>query len=284
MPASTIEHSADLPWGWWMRTVSNPQGDIVIVDEKGRQWQSLREAFWCGRLGMSRHHQHVVDENLELMLALLASRSRGIVPHIENVHTLFGESDRFYRWWTYWMMSIGLIGNGHSTDPFGVGATAEGASVIRMLLATRPPELAAVPIGPLAMKVFGPPGSDDESSRMRFDAAEGKARSLTFGMARERLFGRPAISLLHRDLDDAIPFARTIWSLSFLDEASRDRMYMWMHDRLDRWTAWGELARHKGADALTQHLLALTMLSDTVRQPAPERSASTSRLAITDGR
>ncbi|MHC9419173.1 hypothetical protein ACYZX9_11330 [Sphingomonas citri] len=269
MAGDTIEHDASRPWGWWMRTVGTPFGGVVIVDEHGRQWQSLREALWGGRLELSLdRHQHM-EEGLELLLAVLASSSRGIVGPVEQLHALFAGMGRFARFYSYWLHSTGLVAN-RSALAMDLQVTAEGASVLRMLAATRPPKLAAVPIGPLALAAFGAPGSSSECTRARFNAMEGMSRRLVYAFVREEPWRRPTISLLHRNHDDTVPLARTIWSAPFHDEASRDRVFGWMYERLDRWTVWGELVRAKGAHALTQELLSLVMLGgDTTAAPGP---------------
>lgn len=45
-----IDH--ELPWGYWLR-LERPEGrPDLFVDPDGGEWNSLREAFWFGRLGM----------------------------------------------------------------------------------------------------------------------------------------------------------------------------------------------------------------------------------------
>ena len=224
---------------------------------------------------MSDSNPRILDEQLELMLAVLASLDRGIVSPIERVPSLFCGSDQYYRFYMYWLHSVGLsTGN----DPLSARISDEGRAVVRMLLATRPQALLAIPIGSEAIAAFGPPGSKNECSRTKFEALAGKARRLPFAFVREELFDAPTISLLHRNLRELIPMTQTLWSMAFHNEASRDHMYLWLHDRLDRWTAMGKLVLTKGAQALSQELLALIMLNSS---DDPDRSSDAALPAIT---
>ena len=280
MTGQNIIHDGALAWGWWMRTVGKPNGGTVIVDEHGQEWRNMREALWAGRLGMSLDNPVIVEEGLELLLAMLASRSRGIVGSVEMSAAAFGD-DRFFRFWTYWLLSTGLVDLGDRMHiPFDAKVSAEGACVIRMLVATRSPELAAVPIGTDAMAFFGEQGSTNECDRDRFDAAEAALRRFPYAMVREDRFGQHLVAMLHRALDDPIPMARTIWSLACPNAASRDRVHLWMHDRLDRWSQWGEMVAREGTHALTQHLLTLIVVGDTMSTPTPGQQPTGTHLAI----
>lgn len=248
-------HSSDLPWGYWMRTSANATGDITIVDEEGRHWRTLRDAFWAGRLRMSLANRHIQQEQLELMLADLASRHRGIVGPPEREHLLFGGDHQFFRFFSYWLHAEGLVGGTFPNEPQGAKPSAEGVAVLRMLAATRPLELNAIPIGRTAVELFGEPGTENECSRERFKADKIVTRELRFAFIREEKFGEFGVSLLYRNPKDTIPLARTIWHLPVWDEHLRDRLYRWMHDRTDRWTNWGEIVVKSGASRLTEHLL-----------------------------
>lgn len=265
---SGYPYSPELPWGSWMHTAASHGGGVAIVDEQGRHWQSLRHAFWEGRLRMSTSSPRIMNEQLELMLAALASKHRGIVFTEEQAYALFAGDHRFARFWWYWMYAEGLTHGGFRCDPLDAKVSAEGIAVLRMLAATRPIELNAVPIGRAAVEILGEPGSPDECDRARFEAAEASARMLPLVFVRERAFGSEAISLLHRNPKDVIPVARTIWHIGFPDARLRDRAFLWMADRSDRWTAWGELVLHDGGPALTQHLMTLLFARRHERQPA----------------
>jgi hypothetical protein len=273
----------ELPWGCWMRTATGPGGNVTVVDEKGRHWQSLRDAFWSGRLRMSGSNLRIRDEQLELMLAALASKNRGIVFIEEQTHSVFAGDHQYMRFWWYWMYAEGLTDGGFRRDPLDAKVSAEGVAVLRMLAATRPIELNTVPIGRAAVEMLGQPGSPDECDRAKFEAAEASARLLPLVFVREQAFGSEAISLLHRDPKDVIPVARTIWHMAWPDARMRDRAFLWMANRSDLWTSWGEMVLGDGAEALTQHLLVLLLAGDADR-PASDTSDSPgrgSRLSLT---
>jgi len=273
----------ELPWGCWMRTATGPGGNVTVVDEKGRHWQSLRDALWSGRLRMSGSNLRIRDEQLELMLAALASKHRGIVSIGEQTHSIFAGDHQYMRFWWYWAYAEGLTDGGFRGDPLDAKISPEGIAVLRMLAATRPIELNAVPIGRAAVEMLGEPGSADECNRAKFEAAEASARLLPLVFVREQAFGSQAISLLHRDPKDVIPVARTIWHMAWPDARMRDHAFLWMVDRSDLWTSWGEMVLGDGAEALTQHLLVLLLAGDT-DWPAPGTSGSPgrgSRLSLT---
>jgi hypothetical protein len=286
MIGATITHDANLPWGWWMRTVTMPNWETVILDEEGRRWANLRDAFWAGRLNMSLHNPVVVCQGLELLLAMLASKSRDIVPHVENSVALFDGNARFYRLWTYWLVSTRLIETAPSWSPFDAKLSAEGVSVLRMLIATRSPELSAIPIGPDAATMFGEPGSAAECDRARFDAVlatHAALRKMNCAVIREDLFGQHLVEMLHRDFGDPIPMVRTIWTFVCSDAASRDRLHRWMHDRLDRWPAWCELVLKTGPHSLTQHLLELLTIGAISEPPTSGDRPTGTHIALPHG-
>lgn len=253
-PGANIAHDPRLPWGHWMRTVNTLSQGVLIVDEHGQHWTSLRDALWRGRLNMGPYRQGLVDEECEIILAILTSKAAGTVPPGEVAIDLYRENTVAARYHVFWLQSENLVQPGGTLD---AGVTPEGESVALMLLATRPPDLAVIPVGVNAIALFGSPGSTTECDRAIFEAADGLSASFPYAVVRETRFRRHEVSMLHRDPDDVIPLARTIWSVTCPNPATRDRIYGWMHDRMHRWTAWGEMAREHGAHALSQHLLAL---------------------------
>ena len=254
-PGAGIEHDARLPWGHWMRTNHVPNQGVVIVDEHGQHWNSLRNALWNGRLNIDSSNPHVLDEGCELILAILASKAAGRVPPDEIVISLYASNTAAFRFHIFWLEATGLLQPGSGLMEGGV--TPEGASIALMLLVTRPSELAAVPIGAAAVRAFGPQGSPTECSRAAYAAGDGPSAAYPYAIVRETRVRRYEILMLHRDPEDVIPMARTIWTVTCPDPATRDRLFAWMHDRMDRWTAWGKMAKDHGSHALSQHLLAL---------------------------
>lgn len=271
IPGAEIRHDPTLPWGHWMRTVKPRYQSVVIVDEHGQEWRTLRDAFWRGRLQMSTENSRIVDEGLELILAVMSSKTGARVPFGEDVVGLYGGNDRFYQWHTHWLQAVGLLERG--PGPFGARATDEGASVVRLLLATRSPELATIPVGAEALRAFGPPDSPTECDRSTYEAADGPCAAYPYAIVREDRWRQYRFAMLHRDPDDVIPMARTIWTVTCPDGATRDRLYHWLYDRIYRWSAWGEIAKKSGSQALTQHLLALIASDPAFGRRADENRA-----------
>ena len=61
-----------------------------------------------------------------------------------------------------------------------------------------------------------------------------------------------------------VPLTRVLWSTLFPDSYARDRMLFWLHERIDRWPAWGELAYRQGARALTERFLHLAFADKVI--------------------
>lgn len=282
MAHSEYAHGPELAWGFWLRTIKSGGGHTNLVDEDGRYWESVRDCLWHKRLNMSLAVPRVRDEQLELMLGVLASMDRRVVSPRESSHEFF-RNDSYQKFYYHWLHSVGLMDRCCRESPLDGRPNDEGVAIIRMLAATRPPEVVGVPVGVAAVKMFGTPGTEAECDRARFAAAEAKARSLPFAFVREPLYGNPAISCLYRDLDSDVPLIRTVWTQTFADERSRARTFDWMYERLDRWSKWGDLALRSGAQALTAHLFALVMLEEERNEDTIVVDPSM-RLAITDRR
>lgn len=135
----------------------------------------------------------------------------------------------------------------------------EGHAVLLMLASTRKPNLAPLPIGLPTLESFhGLADNPTEDERERLIAEQEKAaRHLRYQFTRQDLGGQPAIVLSGIGLGPNIPLTRVLWSMTFMDSYARDRTLFWMHERIDRWLDWGELAYRKGARAFTEHLLQL---------------------------
>ncbi len=276
-PGDGIDHDAGphLPWGWWMRTADMPNKGVVIVDEHGQQWSSLRHAFWSGRLRMGNDSPRLVDEMCEIILAILTCKAAGTAPPGEIVLDLYRANNAAARYHVYWLQAENLLQPGGTLE---AGVTPEGASVARMLLVTRSPDLAKMPVGPAAIAAFGPPGSSTECDRDGFEAHSGPSAAFPFAIVRETRAHRHQVAMLHRDPEDVVPLARTIWSVTCPDIGTRDRIYGWLYDRMHRWSAWGTMARAHGAHALTQHLLALIASNPSFGRGADK--AGTTSIAI----
>lgn len=264
---------ARLPWGYWLRLQSDP-GSVAYIDEEGRSWPSVRDAFWGGRLRMSTVLQHQQDEQLEIVLAALAARDRDLRQPIEYGSDVYGGSDVFFRLHCYWLQSIGLIGGHERSSPFDCQTTPEGRAVVAMLLATRSPKLLGVPIGREAVRLMGIMPSTEPISDFECLAEVERAAGARLGNAfvRETVGRNFVIRLIRRDFDGIMPTARTVWSAGFPSEIARDRLYRWLVDRIDRWDDWGHQAFKSGAPALTARLLSLVAVG--LVETSPTRSAA----------
>ena len=56
-----------------------------------------------------------------------------------------------------------------------------------------------------------------------------------------------------------IPVRSTLWTMSWPDgdRFARDRFYLWLLERIDRWDEWSEMVSRDGARALTEHFMKL---------------------------
>lgn len=244
----------ELPWGYWLHAdgVGNSQ---PLVDEQGRRWDTVREAFWVGRLGMPK--SLTMEENLERLMAHLAIISRRVVAVEENAHDLFkGETDyeRFYRVWVY---SQRLTGG---TPPFGTGISAEGHAALVMLASTRPSQVRGISVGADAVATLAPSKASAVEIAAWLDRVEAMSARLPYRFERRELWGKPTVAMVGDGLGEVVPLRRTLWMQSFSDNPSRDQFHVWLAERLDRWEAWGEMAYHRGAPVFTQHLLAMVMM------------------------
>lgn len=242
-----------LPWGYWLHADGSPFGD-PLVDEQGRRWSTVRDAFWVGRLGMPE--SLTMEENLERLMAHLAAESRRVIHVAERAHDLFaGEQDfePFYRMWVY---SQGLTGG---DPPFGTGISAEGHAALVMLASTRPSQVRGMPAGDDAIATLAPSKASDAETAAWLDRVEALSVKMPFRFERRELWRKPAVALVGEGLGEVVPLRRTLWMQSFSDNPSRDRFHVWLAHRLDRWESWGDMAYERGAPVLTQHLLAMVM-------------------------
>ena len=119
--------------------------------------------------------------------------------------------------------------------------------------------LASLAIGLPTLKSFhGLAHSPDQAQRDRLIAQQERATlHLQYRFGRKDIAGQPAIVLAGVGLGPNIPLTRVLWSVTFADDYARDRMLFWLHERIDRWPDWGELAYRQGARALSERLMQL---------------------------
>ncbi|KQN26012.1 hypothetical protein ASE86_07530 [Sphingomonas sp. Leaf33] len=245
-----------LPWGFWLHTDGVGSGR-PLVDEEGRRWNTVREAFWVGRLGMPE--SLTMEENLERLMAHLAAISRRVVAVAESAHDLFGGEWDFERFYKVWVYSQGLTGG---EPPFGTGISAEGHAALVMLASTRPSQVKAIPVGRESVATLAPSSGSDDEVAAWLDRVEAMSATLPYRFERRQVWDKPAVALVGDGLGGVVPLRRTLWMQSFSDNASRDRFHVWLAHRLDRWEAWGGMAYRRGAPVLTQHLFATLMTAD----------------------
>lgn len=247
------------PWGWSMRVRNG-----VIEDADGRQWRDVRQAFREGFLRFPS--ADLMEEQMELLLRVLASIERHWIGPEETKHDLFDGDMLFWRFYQGWLRSIGLIEDQRASDSFSPPLTELGRSVLLMLQATRQPEWIDLPFVAVlaAVRHADRTGADDDRERA-LRTFERAVTDLPYIFARETLHGRYVVTLTGLDTVARMPMRKVVWSLAFSDDRARDDFFGWLADRVNRWADWGALAYSKGADALTQHLLQILVAAGTLR-------------------
>lgn len=249
----------NLPWGYWL--IIDAAGNLhrPLVDEYGSRWESLREALWRGRLSMGFGDglSPRETEQLEFLLAVLAAISRSVVSTHEGVLDLFNGQWSGTAHYTQWLTGQTLI------EPSEVLAntklTPEGYAVLLMLAATRDREKARVPVGRPSLHQFAElrPGVEQDAIDANIAAIEAALPAgLPCRFTRHQLGRSPAVVLVGPANAEMV-HRETIWSVAMPSALERDRLYLWLLQRADRWEAWLEIVRKHSARPLTEHLLAL---------------------------
>jgi len=240
-----------LPWGWWLRV-----NGAVIEDARGRCWNSVRQAYWEGELGFPA--THLVSEQLELLLRVLAAVDRRWAGSDELKHDLFGGDMLFWRFYQCWMWSVGLLATDPRVDPLSASLSEQGRSVLVMLQATREPEWISLPFAAVldTLRESNRTAADDQRERSLRAFERGVVR-MSHLFARESINGLHVVTLTGLDTFARMPMRKVVWSQSFPEVRVRDDFFAWLAERVDRWEDWGGLAYSKGAGALTRHLLGL---------------------------
>ena len=246
---------AGLPWGYWLVSTSDVPGLPPLVDEDGREWDSVRDAFWLGRLGMPALHTHAANAVMEFMASYLAIVDGRFVAPEECYRDIFhgdGHRDRFFH--TY-MLAAGLVSKDDGRP------TAEGRAVLLMLIATRTAEDAEEGVG-LDWIVANRTVADHSERREAADEVRRRERVAERMLHRfsTDMIGRdPAVKLIGLRITQEIPVRSTLWSMSWPDgdRYARDRFYLWLLERIDRWDEWSDLITRHGARALTEHFMKL---------------------------
>ncbi|RXD04862.1 hypothetical protein EQZ23_06890 [Sphingomonas sp. UV9] len=257
MPWRT-NRGASAPWGWWLRANGR-----VLEDEDGRQWRSVRDAFWQG--AMRFPEIHFFQEQHELLLRVLTAVDQRWSSGTENRLDLFAGDMEFWRFYMCWLSSIGMTKDGTGATPLEAPLSDLGRSVMLMLQATSEPGWIDMPLRSIIEAIRHP------ELRASDDARQVSLAALERGVAHRRhVFAREQVQQLHLvtltglGLGARMPTRRVTWSQSFADDHDRDDFFGWLAEHVDRWDDWGALAYSRGAPALTQHFLAL-MTAKAVR-------------------
>lgn len=242
-----------LPWGWWLRINGR-----FLEDDEGRQWHSVRDAFWRGELAFPPSSAD--REQQELLLRSLASKNPRRSSRAEGADELFDGSSMAWCFYQCWLASVGLVDLTNSNSPFFAPLSAKGGAVLLMLQATRQPEWEGVPFSEIVDDIVAAArGSDEVARERKLNAFE---RSLGFRrhtFSRERIGPTFLVTLTGMTRDARMPTRRVAWSQSFSNARARDDLYAWLAARVDCWDAWGEMAYQHGADAFASHLFALVV-------------------------
>lgn len=248
--------NAALPWGYWL--LAEDRTGHQVVDEEGSRWDSIRDCLWRSRLGMPGLPRAAFDEALEFLLSMLAILDRRIIGLEERVHDLFDGAWHAADHYLHWLRGQRLY---YQAPPNGSEGplTAEGRAILVMLASTRSPKHAPLPIGLewVRMRQGIDRGEGDARLSDLIAEHEAFAEKLPCRFLRRQLGQRHAIVLIGDNLGPGVAVRRTLWSLTFPDRFARDRFYLWLLSRIDRWSDWAQEADRGGARTLSDRLLTM---------------------------
>lgn len=251
----------NLPWGYWLviDAIGDPRNPLLAED--GRRWESVRAALWRDRLSMGNPAHpgflNMESDQLEFLLAVLASIHRRVISIREASIDLFGGSWQRTAHYALWLTGLGLI------EPATVLANAkltpEGHAILVMLAATRERAIAHLPVGSPSLHRFAQlrPDIDAGVLEAQIAAVEAELSPLLPGrFVRTTLGAQPAVVLVG-PADADLLHHETLWSISLPSIVERDRFYLWVLARADRWERWLSIVTRREPRALTEHLLTL---------------------------
>lgn len=246
---------AELPWGYWLTSIGDVPGRPPLVDEDGREWGSVREAFWNGRLGLPSVYDHWANAIMEFIASYLAIMDGRFVPAEERVRDIFAGDRHLDRFFHAYMLASGLVQDCDGRP------TAEGRAVLMMLIATRTCEDAGEDVGLdwiVANRTVAR-SSQRTTAAQRVERAERVASRMAHRFATDTIGGQPVVKLIGLRITSEIPVRSTLWSMSWPggDRFARDRFYLWLLERIDRWDDWSAMVTQHGARALTEHFTRL---------------------------
>lgn len=257
-----------LPWGYWLVSSGDVPGEPPLIDEDGRTWDSVREAFWEGRLGLCPSR---IDGTLEFIASYLAIVDRRFVGEEERVRDIFQADGHLAHFFDAFLIATGLITNHRDR------VTPEGRAVLAMLIATRTLDDAENSVGMdwiLANRSNG--GREDQADAAdKVKRAEQVAERLLHRFATDTIDGLPSVKLIGLHITNEIPVRSTLWTMSWpaADSYARNQFYLWLVERIDRWDHWSEMVSSEGARALTEHFMKLAFCDRDIsaRTTVPEQ-------------
>ena len=253
-----------LPWGYWLVSSGDVPGEPPLVDEDGRTWGSVREAFWEGRLGLCRSRS---NDTLEFVASYLAIVDRRFVGEVERVRDIFQADGHLAHFFEAFLIAAGLITERRDC------VTPEGRAVLAMLIATRNLKDAENDVGMdwiLANRSNG--GREERADAAdRVKRAEQVAECMHHRFATDTIDGLPSVKLIGLHITNEIPVRSTLWTMSWpvADTYARDQFYLWLVERIDRWDHWSEMVSREGARALTEHFMKLAFCDRDISAKAP---------------
>ncbi len=244
-----------LPWGYWLISSTSNPGGSPLIDEDGKIWQSVREAFWVDRLGFPpkqfTRSQHV----LEFIASYLAIADGRFVEPKEHIFDIFRGDRHLAEFFKLFLTVAGLLSGAQG------GLTPEGRAVLMMLIATRTEGDADDEVGMrwivANQTVEGRRERDDAARRVQID--EQVAARMLHRFTTDTIGGMPAIKLIGLRITREIPVRSTMWSATWPvgHDHARNRFYAWLVERIDRWDDWSAMVIADGARALSEHLMKL---------------------------
>ena len=192
----------DLPWGYWLRLETSARQPCYVDDFSGAEYLSIRAAFWTGRMGMPSYEGEPPQQLLEVLHAILAATLRRVYREADLANDLFEGNRIASKMFLMWLHACGLIVSESETD-VRFSLTAEGHSVLLMLIATRPDSVKAHrPNLATAKELAGLGRSSDREER--FAEIEGAVSQWDAAFLRRVEAGKPAVVLAVRG-DGPVP-------------------------------------------------------------------------------
>lgn len=251
----------NLPWGYWFVIDAVGDSHRPLLGEDGQRWESVRIALWRGRLGMGKSDhswlQDTEDDQIEFLLAVLASIYRGVISTREKAIDLFGGTWHRTAHYAAWLSGQGLIEP--ATMLTNAKLAPEGRAVLVMLAATREQAIAHLPVGSASLHQFAHlrPDIGRDTLEAQICAVEAELSPLLPGRFVRTVLGEDPAIMLVGPADAAMLRHETLWSITLPSIVERDRLYLWLLSRADRWERWLSIVTRRQASALTEHLLTL---------------------------